>query len=298
VNIWFERPGLDEQRATWEDGQMGNHHKPPPEYWNRRDEIAAMAAGAGRPARRIEYTETEDATWRVVAEALQVAWRDHACAELLDARDRLALPAGRVPQLAEVSERLGRISGFEYRAVPGLVPVTEFFSSLASGVFLSTQYVRWEGSPLYTPEPDVIHELVGHANLLAHPDLAELHRLAGAAMTRLELERSRKFLADVFWFSVEFGVVAEPTASGPVWRAYGAGLLSSHGELGWFADHAEVRPLDIAEMGTTAYDIDVYQPVLFGGRSLGEVVDVVGGFFTTVTDHEVERLAHRAQVNG
>jgi phenylalanine-4-hydroxylase len=277
---------------------MGNQHDPPPAYWRRRDEIAAMAAGADRPAHHIEYTATEDATWRAVAEALDVAWRDHACAELLDARDRLALPTDQVPQLTDVSERLGHISGFEYRAVPGLVPVTEFFSSLAIGVFLSTQYVRWEGSPLYTPEPDVIHELVGHANLLAHPDLAELHRLAGQAMMRLEHERSRKFLADVFWFSVEFGVVAEPTAAGQEWRAYGAGLLSSHGELGWLADHAEVRPLDIAEMGTTTYDIDHYQPVLFGGRSLGEVVDVVGRFFDEVTDGEVERLAQRAHVNG
>ncbi|CAN5579259.1 phenylalanine 4-monooxygenase [soil metagenome] len=277
---------------------MGNEHDPPAEYRSRRDEIAALAAGADRPAHVIEYTATEDATWRAVAEALDVAWRDHACAELLDARDRLALAADRVPQLTEVSERLGHISRFGYRAVPGLVPVTEFFSSLASGVFLSTQYVRWEGSPLYTPEPDVIHELVGHANLLAHPELAELHRLAGAAMTRLEHERSRKFLADVFWFSVEFGVVDEPGDHGREWRAYGAGLLSSHGEVGWFADHAEVRPLDIAAMGTTAYDIDHYQPVLFGGRSLSEVVDVVGGFFADVTDHEVERLTQRAQVNG
>jgi phenylalanine-4-hydroxylase len=294
-----------EIRENW---WMGTRHDPPPSYAVRRDEIAAAAAGADRTAHPIDYTPAEDATWRSVLEALGPAWRDHACRELLDARDRLDLPADRVPQLTEVSDRLGPISGFEYRAVPGLVPVTEFFSSLASGVFLSTQYVRWEGSPLYTPEPDVIHELVGHANLLAHPDLAELHRSAGRAMVRLGHERSRKFLADVFWFSVEFGVVEERSASGTEWRAYGAGLLSSHGELGWFSDHVEIRPLDIGVMGTLPYDIDHYQPVLFGGRSLAEVVDVVGGFFEAVTDDEVDRLlaegdvsdaaVQRAQVNG
>jgi phenylalanine-4-hydroxylase len=259
---------------------------PPATYETRRRALASLAAGPAAQPATIEYTDDENATWRAVVEALEPVWRRHACAELLAGWDRLGLPADRVPQLSEVSERLRPISGFEYRAVPGLVPVDEFFGALGRGVFLSTQYVRWEGSPLYTPEPDVIHELVGHAHLLACPPLAELHRLAGAAIERLELARSRQFVADVFWFSVEFGVIRERTR----WKAYGAGLLSSPGELAWFAGHAEVRPLDIVSMGTLAYDIDHYQPVLFGGESIDQVTDVVGAFFAGATDDSVDAL--------
>jgi phenylalanine-4-hydroxylase len=268
-------------------GTMQAHH-PPAEYEARRQVIAALAAGASAAPAVIEYTDDENATWQSVVDALEPVWRQQACAEVLDGWDRLELPTDRVPQLAEVSERLRPISGFEYRAVPGLVPVQEFFSALGHRVFLSTQYVRWEGSPLYTPEPDVIHELVGHAHLLACPALAELHRLAGAAIERLELAGSRQFVADVFWFSVEFGVVREHTA----WKAYGAGLLSSPGELGWFADHATVRPLDLVAMGTLPYDIDHYQPVLFGGDSISQVTDVVGEFFSWATDDSVDALRH------
>ena len=141
------------------------------------------------------------------------------------------------------------------------MPAAEFFAALADRTFSSTQYVRWEGSPLYTPEPDVIHEVMGHGNCLACPEIAELHRLAGEAIGRVHTERSLQFLADVFWFSVEFGVIREAGE----WKAYGTGLLSSPGELEWFADHADIRPLDIVDMGTTAYDIDHYQPILFAG---------------------------------
>ena len=254
--------------------------QPPDSYWTRREHIAALANGATRDPADIEYTEAEHATWQAVASALRPVWDTYACAEVLEARERLALPTNRVPQLREVTERLEPISGFRFRAVPGLVPATDFFRALSESTFLSTQYVRWEGSPLYTPEPDVIHEVIGHADLLACPTLAEMHRLAGAAIARLDDERSRKFVADVFWFSVEFGVVREADA----WKAYGAGLLSSHGELRWYSKHAEVRPIDVAEMGTLPYDIDHYQPVLFGARSLDEVCDVIGGFFADASD--------------
>lgn len=258
-----------------------------PDYVARRLEIADRAAGPGRAPHDIVYRPEEDDVWRLVNEALAPEWSAHADPAVIAARDRVDLPTSRVPQLREVSERLGPLTGFEYRAVPGLVEKAEFFGGLADGVFLSTQYLRHPSSPLYTPEPDVVHELMGHANVLGDPRIAELHRLAGAATRRLELEQSRQFVADVFWFSGEFGVVLDGYGRP---RAYGAGLLSSFGEMGWFADHAEVRPLDITAMGTLPYDIDHYQPVLFAAATLDELLDVVGGFFAAVTDDLVASL--------
>ncbi|MEP4650998.1 MAG: phenylalanine 4-monooxygenase, partial [Ilumatobacter sp.] len=257
--------------------------EPPHTYWKRRAEVAELAAGVESPAVDIAYTDVENGVWTQVADALGPLWEQHASAEVLAARDRLALPTDRVPQLREVSESLLPLTGFEFRAVPGLVPSVEFFGGLGRGLFSSTQYVRWEGSPLYTPEPDVIHEVFGHANALACPELADLHRLAGQAMQRVEGERQRQALADVFWFTAEFGVVRE---RGSV-RAYGAGLLSSVGELAWFAEHADIRRIDVREMATTGYDIDEYQPVLFAADSLDQVLGEVGGFFESATDESI-----------
>ncbi len=264
----------------------GLEGEPPRSYWQRREAIAALAAGVDRPPRDIDYLDVEHETWAAVADAMGPAWEAHAARGVLEARERLGLPDERVPQLSEVDAALRPLTGFGYCAVEGLLPARVFFTSLSHGVFPSTQYVRWEGSPLYTPEPDVIHEVMGHANCIACPQIAELHRRAGAAIARVESERALSFLADVFWFTVEFGVVRE--AGG--YRAYGAGLLSSYGELGWFADNAEIRPLDLQAMGTIGYDISHYQPVLFAGESLDHVVEVAGPSFDEATDETISPL--------
>jgi phenylalanine-4-hydroxylase len=140
--------------------------------------------------------------------------------------------------------------------------------------------------PLYTPEPDLIHEVIGHAGLLASPRFAELNRVAGRAARRLETQAGRDFFARVFWFTIEFGVLREDGE----WRAYGAGLLSSYGEIEEFRS-AEIRPLDIGAMGVQRYDITKYQPILFGAGSVEHLIDVVGTFFESCDDDSPARLA-------
>jgi phenylalanine-4-hydroxylase len=260
--------------------------EPPEPYWRRRAMIAELAAGLSSQAVNIEYSQVENAVWAEVVAALDPLWEQHAASDVLESRDRLALPTERVPQLAEVNASLRTLTGFEFRAVPGLVPSVEFFGGLGRGLFSSTQYVRWEGSPLYTPEPDVIHEVFGHGNALACPELAVLHRLAGRALERVVDERSRQALANVFWFTAEFGVVRENDEV----RACGAGLLSSVGELASFSDHADIHPINIREMATLGYDIDVYQPVLFAADSVAHVLDEAGGFFEAATDESVAAI--------
>lgn len=256
---------------------------PPPSYWRRREEIARLATGFDREPVDLEYTAVEHEVWATVAATLHPLWERCASRHVLAARARLDLPTDHVPQLTDVSAALEPLTGFRFRAVDGIVPVAEFFRGIARNTFPSTQYLRWEGAPLYTPEPDVIHEVMGHGNCLACPEIAELHQLAGAAIGRVELDRTRKFLGDVFWFTVEFGVVREDGAP----KAYGTGLLSSPGELDWFGDHADIRPLDLDAMGTIGFDIDHYQPVLFAGTSLPHVRDVVGAFYDSATDDSI-----------
>ncbi|MEU1429148.1 phenylalanine 4-monooxygenase [Nocardia sp. NPDC005746] len=258
-----------------------------PAYRTRRNAIAAMALEyrPGDPVPHVEYTAEEQEVWRIVSAELARKRAKYACAEVIDAAERLGLPADHIPQLDEVSAKLVPLTGFRYAPAAGLVPLRQFFGSFADRTFHSTQYIRHHSAPLYTPEPDAIHEIIGHANQLASPRFAALYETVGAAVARLETERALKFLADVFWFSLEFGVLRE---HGDV-RCYGAGLLSSYGEIEEFRD-ADLRPLDIHAMGTIVYDITHYQPVLYCAESVTEIEDVVGGFFETMTDDTVARL--------
>jgi phenylalanine-4-hydroxylase len=197
-----------------------------------------------------------------------------ACAEYRRGAATLRLPGDRVPQLREVDAELQRLTGWRIQPVPGLVPTRQFYGALAERTFLSTQYIRHHSVPYYTPEPDIVHEIVGHANMLASPVFADLYERAGRASRRATTDADLERFSKVFWFTLEFGVVHE----GPDLRAYGAGLLSSFGEIQVFRD-AEIRPWDLDAMGTLDYDITVYQPVLFAASSVEAMVADLGAYF-------------------
>ncbi|MFI6997847.1 phenylalanine 4-monooxygenase [Nocardia sp. NPDC050175] len=257
------------------------------DYRARRNAIAALALdyAPGKPVPQIDYTDEEQQVWRIASAELARKHQTYACAEVLDAAARLALPQDHIPQLNEVSASLVPLSGFRYAPAAGLVPLRQFFGSFADRTFHSTQYIRHHSAPLYTPEPDAIHEIIGHANQIASPRFAAIYEAVGAAVARLETEPALKFLANVFWFSMEFGVVRQDDEV----RCYGAGLLSSYGEIEEFRT-ADLRPLDVAVMGTAVYDITHYQPILYCAESVAEIEDVIGGFFATMDDETPDRL--------
>lgn len=251
-----------------------------PEYRARRDYIAQVGAGyrSGETIPDVPYTPEEDEVWRVVSRELAVKHRRYACRAYLDGAAALTLPAHRVPQLREVNERVHGLSGFHIEPVPGLVPTRQFYGALARRTFLSTQYVRHHSVPFYTPEPDIVHEIIGHANMLANPVLADLYEAAGHASVRAaDDDAELAFFSKVFWFTLEFGVVAEDHEL----KAYGAGLLSSYGEIEEFRS-AEIRPWNIEQMGALDYDITRYQPVLFAAASLDRMVDDLTEYFASV----------------
>jgi phenylalanine-4-hydroxylase len=264
-----------------------------PEYRARRAAIASVGERyrPGDAIPDVSYTAEEDDVWRRVSSELAEKHRRLACAEYLDASARLLLPTDRVPQLREVDARVHALSGFRIRPVPGLVPPRTFYGALAERAFLSTQYIRHHSVPYYTPEPDIVHEIIGHANMLASPVFADLYQAAGGASQRARSDDAHDFFSRVFWFTLEFGVVHE----GPELKAYGAGLLSSYGEIEVFRD-ADIRPFDLTAMGTHAYDITHYQPVLFAAPSFAAMVDELGSFFATYDDETHARLRREVQL--
>ena len=258
-----------------------------PVYRARRNAIAGLAVNhrRGTLIPVAEYTEREHEVWALVTRELAVKHRAYATAEYLAGAERLGLPADRIPQLQEVGELLEPLTGFRYLPAAGLVPLRDFYGVLADGYFHSTQYIRHHSVPFYTPEPDVVHEVIGHANALAGDRYAALYRLAGQAARRVVGEEALEFISKVFWFTLEFGVMLE----GGELRAYGAGILSSYGEIEEFRG-MDIRPLDLAVMGSTHYDITKYQDVLFRAESLQHLEDVVGGFWATCDDEMIAKI--------
>jgi phenylalanine-4-hydroxylase len=247
-----------------------------PAYRERRARIAEVGAAykPGDPIPDVAYTPEEDEVWRVVSAELGEKHRRLAAKEIVAAASRLDLPTDRVPQLREVDERLMALSGFHIRPVPGLVPTMMFYGSLAGRTFLSTQYIRHHSVPFYTPEPDVVHEIIGHASMLASPVLADLYEAAGHASLRCDTPEALDRFSRVFWFTIEFGVLRE----GDEVKAYGAGLLSSFAELEVF-HNAEIRSWDLDAMATLDYDITHYQPVLFAADSFDQMVTDLTAYF-------------------
>ena len=164
--------------------------------------------------------------------------------------------------------------------VAGLVSAREFLGALSERVFCATQYIRHHSQPLYTPEPDIVHELMGHAPMLAIPEFADLSQKIGEASlaaTDPQIEQ----LATLYWFTIEYGVLWQ---DGEL-RAYGAGLLSSFGELEHSLSGAvEIRPFDPWQAKDTAYPITSYQPLLWSVNSIGEAFDRMKEFFEGVGD--------------
>jgi phenylalanine-4-hydroxylase len=239
-----------------------------PEYRARRNRIAQIAMGysPGQPIPPAPYTDDEHRVWQTIWKALKPAHEQYACAEYRDCLQRLAFDPDRIPQLSEVSTKVEAVSGFRLEPVAGLVQPRVFLESLANGIFLCTQYIRHYSTPLYTPEPDVVHEIIGHAVTLASKRLAELNRLFGEAVKRTKSPQALERLARVYWFTIEFGVLRE---DGKV-KAYGTGLLSSAGELEEM-HQAELRPLDLQITSSHNYDPTHYQAVLFCADSFEEM---------------------------
>ena len=241
-----------------------------PVYRNRRNEIAGVATRyqPGDPIPDIDYTAREHEVWATVLANLGPLHQRYACRPYVEGSRRVELPKASIAQLRQVNSTLEAITGFRLQPVAGLVTPHVFLTFLARRVFLATQYIRHHSAPLYTPEPDVVHELVGHVPLLADAEVARIHELFGKTAERVHEARAEALIR-AYWYTMEFGLVRE----GDALRAIGAGLLSSYGELGRFEASANLRPLDLDVAAATPFDTSSYQGTLFVAESSEKMFD-------------------------
>ncbi|WP_269413099.1 phenylalanine 4-monooxygenase [Vibrio variabilis] len=208
----------------------------------------------------VEWTQEEDAIWHDLVTRQLALIEQSACKAYLDGLQMLDLPIERVPQLPEINQVLLRETGWQVEPVPALINFDRFFALLADRKFPVATFLRSREEFDYLQEPDFFHEIFGHCAMLTNPQFAEFTQTYGM-LGKEASAKERVYLARLYWFTVEFGLVRE---NGQL-KIYGGGILSSPGETNYALKDA--KPLresfDIHTVLRTPYRIDIMQPEYF-----------------------------------
>jgi len=232
-------------------------------YIARREDLFALCRHhrlrrLGPPL--IVYTGEEQRIWREVSPTLDALHRQHASAIYLKAKDDLGISAEAIPQLRHLSAQLEQVSGMHLVPAEGFIPYRTFYSYIAERGFPVTQFIRHGSKPEFTPEPDMIHDCLGHVPPLVNHDYAELLTLLGKAAVSVATGDQVLALKRLSWFSIEFGLIEEEGRT----KVFGAGILSSIGEIPFsLSPNVERRPFVTDEVIETDYDASRMQELLF-----------------------------------
>ena len=223
------------------------------------------------------YGAEEHALFRRLFERQSKLVPRYACAEWIDAVAGLDAGAG-IPKFGQVSRKLRAATGWEIVAVPGLIPDEAFFTHLANRRFPVTVWLRKPEEFDYIVEPDVFHDFFGHVPLLFDRVYADhLHEYGKGGLKAMKLD-AVKMLARLYWYTIEFGLMKTPAGV----RAYGAGLISSGGELAYCVEDPSPRrlPFDVERILRTDYQIDKYQTTYFVIDSFAQLMRETAPDFT------------------
>jgi phenylalanine-4-hydroxylase len=223
------------------------------------------------------YTPEEHALWRRLY-ARQVALVPrYACREFNDSLSALDF-GDAIPRFGEVNAKLARATGWRIVAVPGLLPDRVFFSHLASRRFPVTVWLRKPEEFDYIAEPDVFHDFFGHVPLLFDPVFADYLQAYGQGGLKADALGAIEMLARLYWYTVEFGLIDTPAGL----RAYGAGILSSGGELPYCIGSGRPNRIrfDLLRIMRTRYKIDTFQETYFVIRDFRELFEATAPDFT------------------
>jgi phenylalanine-4-hydroxylase len=216
-----------------------------------------------------------------------------ACDEFIAAVQQLGTPE-RIPHYDDISERLMKATGWQVVGVPGLIPEEAFFALLADRRFPVTDWIRKPGEFDYIVEPDIFHDLFGHVPLLFDPTFADYMQAYGAGGLKASRLDACELLARLYWTTVEFGLIHTPAGL----RAYGAGILSSAGELRYSLTSPQPRRVafDLQRLMRSRYKIDTFQASYFVVDSFQQLFDATAPDFTPVYRAVRDRIAAEGEI--
>ncbi|WP_375420091.1 phenylalanine 4-monooxygenase [uncultured Sphingomonas sp.] len=218
------------------------------------------------------YTPEEHATWDTLFARQAKLLPGRASNAWLRGLDVLKLSKPGIPDFAELSDRLMALTGWQVVAVPGLVPDDVFFDHMANRRFVAGNFIRRPDQLDYLQEPDVFHDVFGHVPMLADPVFADYLAAYGRGGQRALGLDALKYLGRLYWYTVEFGLIAEPEGL----RIYGSGIVSSYAESRFALDDPSPNRIafDIARVMRTDYRIDDFQQNYFVIPSFDELLRV------------------------
>ncbi len=212
----------------------------------------------------LHWTTEENKVWEALITRQIANVQSKACDEYLAGLNMLNLPIKRAPQLNDINRVLEPCSGWRCKGVAALISFDTFFELLANKQFPVATFIRHANELDYLQEPDIFHEIFGHCAMLTHPAFADFTQKYGELGLKASHE-DRVFLARLYWFTVEFGLLA--TSEG--YKVYGGGILSSPGETQYaYSAQPKIKPFDIVEVLRTPYRIDIMQPIYFAIDSI------------------------------
>ena len=240
-----------------------------------------------------QYSEADHQTYRRLYERQLQQLPGLACEEFITAVQQLGAP-DRIPHFDAISERLMKATGWQIVGVPGLIPEEAFFALLAERRFPVTDWIRTPEEFDYVVEPDVFHDLFGHVPLLFNPVFADYMQAYGAGGLKASRLDACELLARLYWYTVEFGLIHTPQGL----RAYGAGILSSAGELRYSVTSSEPQRVafDLQRLMRSRYRIDTFQASYFVIESFQQLFEATAPDFTPVYREVRERIGREGEI--
>jgi phenylalanine-4-hydroxylase len=207
----------------------------------------------------IPYTSEDNSFWRDLFAQQMPRVHEHCAPEYLDGLAEIDLPADRVPQCVDLSNRLMDLTGWRVEPVPALIGFKTFFSMLANKTFPAASFIRNRDDFDYIEEPDIFHEIFGHTPLLTDPRFAKFSETIGKAGVQAD-KSDYSWLIRLYWFTIEFGLIQTDQGT----KALGSGLASSPTELIHATGNTPLKkPFDVIDILRTPYRIDIPQPIYF-----------------------------------
>jgi phenylalanine-4-hydroxylase len=200
-----------------------------------------------------------------------------ACGEFIDALQTLNFSLG-IPHFDEINAKLFSATRWTLVAVPGLLPDDVFFTHLANRRFPVSVWLRKPEEFEYIVEPDIFHDFFGHVPLLFDPTFADYLEAYGKGGVKAKGLNALDYLARLYWYTVEFGLINTPKGL----RTYGAGILSSAGELPYCINSTKPNRIrfDLLRVMQSNYKIDTFQETYFVIENFRELFDATAPDFT------------------
>ncbi|HSN73300.1 MAG TPA: phenylalanine 4-monooxygenase [Steroidobacteraceae bacterium] len=244
-----------------------------------RGDYSQMAPDYTVEQRWGDYGQAEHDRWCRLYERQMSLVEGRACDEFISVLRTLGYDAG-IPRFSDVNARLAAATGWRLVGVPGLLPEHVFFEHLANRRFPVTVWLREESEFDYIVEPDVFHDFFGHVPLLFNPVFADYMQAYGRGGLKAEGLAALKYLARLYWYTVEFGLIETPTGL----RIYGAGILSSPSEISYALESREPQRVrfDLRRVMRSRYKIDTFQQTYFVIDSFEQLFDETRPDFTPI----------------